>query len=244
VAEAGEAEAGEAPEGEATGREAAECEAVGGAPFTADPAEGPPTGSTEEILQILREGKHHLIIFTPAMIATTTTSQLHGKQRPSAREKELGFLKTGSAGYSAQKAKYIQKLVADFRSGRVSAAKLASLSDRGVARLLIGDKTKGGEPGIEGIGPWCAGRMLMDFLVRADVMLYGDLTIRNYLNDMYDIGHVSSSETALQSAADFDDTPRNRNLIDAVAAQNGWAPYRTVVCILMYHLQEDNLVLV
>ena len=38
----------------------------------------------------------------------------------------------------------------------------------------------------------------MDYLVRADVMLYGDLTVRNYLNDMYDIGHVTESETVLQ----------------------------------------------
>ena len=29
-------------------------------------------------------------------------------------------------------------------------------------------------------------------------MLYGDLTVRNYLNDMYDIGHVAESETVLQ----------------------------------------------
>jgi len=63
------------------------------------------------------------------------------------------------------------------------------------------------------------------------------------LNDLYDINHEDRSETLLESAADFNDTPQNRNLIDAVAKANGWAPYRTVVCYLMYHLQEDNLVL-
>ena len=45
---------------------------------------------------------------------------------------------------------------------------------------------------------------------------YGDLTIRNYLNDLYDINHKDESETLLQSAADFADTTENRNLIDAV----------------------------
>lgn len=75
-------------------------------------------------------------------------------------------------------------------------------------------------------------------------MLYGDLTVRNYLNDMYDIGHVEESATSIGSSADFDDTTLNRNLIDAVALRNGWAPYRSVVAMLMYHLQEDNLVLV
>ena len=67
--------------------------------------------------------------------------------------------------------------------------------------------------------------------------------MRNFLNELYDIGHVASSETRLQSASDFDDTPHNRNLIDALAEQNGWAPYRSVICFLMYFLQEDNLVL-
>jgi hypothetical protein len=28
----------------------------------------------------------------------------------------------------------------------------------------------------------------MNFLNRADIILYGDVTIRNYLNDLYDIG--------------------------------------------------------
>ena len=74
-------------------------------------------------------------------------------------------------------------------------------------------------------------------------MLYGDVTIRNYLNDLYDIGHATESETLLRSVADFDDTPHNRNLIDDVAEKHGWAPYRSVVCILMYFLEEDNLVL-
>ena len=72
---------------------------------------------------------------------------------------------------------------------------------------------------------------------------YGDLTIRNYLNDLYDINHKDESETLLQSAADFADTTENRNRIDAVAEANQWRPYRSVVVYLMYHLQEDNLVL-
>ena len=57
------------------------------------------------------------------------------------------------------------------------------------------------------------------------------------------MGHKEDSETLLESAADFADNGPNRNLIDAVASANGWAPYRSVVCYLMYHLQEENLVL-
>jgi len=83
----------------------------------------------------------------------------------------------------------------------------------------------------------------MHFLSRADIMLYGDLTVRNYLNDLYDINHHDASETLLESAADFADTGPNCNLIVDIAKEKRWAPYRSVVCYLMYHLQEENLVL-
>ena len=96
---------------------------------------------------------------------------------------------------------------------------------------------------LKGIGDWCAGGVLMHFLSRADILLYGDLTVRNYLNDLYDINHQDNSETLLESAADFADTGHNRDLLDKLAEEKGWAPYRSVVCYLMYHLQEENLVL-
>lgn len=71
----------------------------------------------------------------------------------------------------------------------------------------------------------------------------GDLTVRNYLNDLYDIGHQEESETWLESAADFPDNGPNRNLIDDLANKHQWGPFRSVVCFLMYHLDEENLVL-
>jgi hypothetical protein len=57
------------------------------------------------------------------------------------------------------------------------------------------------------------------------------VTVRNYLNDMYDINHKVDSETLLQSAADFGDDATNRNLIDAVCKKNGWqcAPRRPLL---------------
>ena len=125
-------------------------------------------------------------------------------------------------------------LVDDFEKGKISAEKMAKASDREAAKMLTE---------LNGIGHWSAGGVLMHFLKRADIMLYGDLTIRNYLNDLYNINHQDDSETLLESAADFGDNTTNRNLIDEVAKQNGWAPYRSVVCLLMYHLQEENLVL-
>lgn len=96
---------------------------------------------------------------------------------------------------------------------------------------------------LESLWRQCAGEILMHFARRADIMIYGDLTVRNFLNDLYDIAHKTDSETLLQSAADFGDTAINRNLIDALTKKNGWQPYRSIVCFLMYHLQEENLVL-
>lgn len=139
-----------------------------------------------------------------------------------------------SAGFSCPKAGFIISLVKDFDTGKISGENIARASDREAARMLVG---------LQGIGDWCAGGVLLHFLNRADILLYGDLTIRNYLNDLYDINHHEASETLLESAADFADTGPNRNLIDEVAKKNNWGPYRSVVCLLMYHLQEDNLVL-
>ena len=85
---------------------------------------------------------------------------------------------------------------------------------------------------------------MMHLLKRADVMLYGDLTVRNKLNELYDIAHIDDAQTKLLGAADFADTRLNRDLIDRCAAENGWYPYRSVGGFLMYHLQEDDLALV
>lgn len=139
-----------------------------------------------------------------------------------------------SAGYSAAKANFLISMVNDFKSSKVSADKVAAASDREAARMILG---------LRGIGDWCAGGVLMHCLRRSNIMLYGDLTVRNFLNDLYEINHNNNSETMVESAADFPDNAENRNLIDALSTQNGWEPYRSVVCLLMYHLQEENLVL-
>ena len=97
---------------------------------------------------------------------------------------------------------------------------------------------------LKGIGAWSAAGVLLNGMQRANIMSYGDLTMRNYLNEIYDINHNESSYTRIESQADFPDTAENRNLMDALAAKNGWEPYRSVILHLMYHLQEENLALV
>jgi 3-methyladenine DNA glycosylase/8-oxoguanine DNA glycosylase len=107
------------------------------------------------------------------------------------------------------------------------------MSDRETARRLLE---------IDGVGPWVAGECLVYHLGRADVMVSGDLTLRNMLNELYSIEH-RESETLLESAATFPDCTRSRILLDRVARQNGWHGNRTLILFLAYFLQDDNLVL-
>jgi 3-methyladenine DNA glycosylase/8-oxoguanine DNA glycosylase len=110
---------------------------------------------------------------------------------------------------------------------------VATMSDRDAARRLME---------IDGIGPWVAGECLVYHLGRADVMVSGDLTLRNMLNDLYNIDH-RESETLVESAATFPDCARSRILLDRLARSNGWHGYRTLILFLSYFLQEDSLVL-
>jgi 3-methyladenine DNA glycosylase/8-oxoguanine DNA glycosylase len=110
---------------------------------------------------------------------------------------------------------------------------VATMSDRDVARRLME---------IEGVGPWVAGECLVYHLGRADIMVSGDLTMRNMLNDLYNIDH-RESETLVESAATFPDCTRSRILLDRLARDNGWHGYRTLILFLSYFLQEDSLVL-
>jgi len=221
---------------------------------------GEDTNGADNLHKLMLTGKHNTsgFLFTPELVAPLIASceKIKGKQTgyphlcgdsfpcgknddhelflQKARAHAAGEGEPVSAAYSRAKADFLISLVADFKSGKISGAKMAAASDREAARML---------ESLKGIGNWSAGGVLMHFLQRANVMLYGDLTIRNYLNDLYEIGHLEESETLLQSQADFDDTAKNRNLIDALAEAKGWHPYRSVVCYLMYHLQEENLVL-
>lgn len=217
------------------------------------------TLTTDSLLKGLLSGSTKNIVFTPDMLKALTetciivkgkrTGYPHlcgatypcgkhddwGKFLAMAREQGSGnSAEAVSAGYSISKAEFIVLLVQDFESGKISAEKLSKASDREAAAMLAK---------IKGFGDWCVGQVLIHLLRRADIMLYGDVTIRNTLNDLYEINHNDTSETHLHRTADFPDNRQNRNLMDAVAKENNWHPYRSVVGMLMYHLQEENLVL-
>ena len=165
-----------------------------------------------------------------AQFAAASRAHLKGDAPPVTCGFSAGAFKRN--GTRNGKAGFIVRLTRRFINEEMP--NIGECSDREVAVFLHG---------IEGVGDWCAGRVLQDFLCRGDLMLSTDLTVRNYLNDMYDIGHNVQSETQVASAADFPPTAQNRYKMDHLADENGWKPYRTVVSLLMYFLQEENLVL-
>lgn len=219
-----------------------------------------PDLTTEMLLDQLREANHSGLVVTMTMMnELIKTCVKHGAKRtgyphlcgetyPCGKYDDWGiYLEKArdahtagstshvSVGYSKQKGDFLISLVHDFQTGKVSAKKLIAASDRDATKMLLG---------IKGMGDWCAGNVLTQFLFRADVMLYGDVAVRNRLNDLYDINHKGAkSETELQSEADFPDDRENRNLIDELSKKNGWYPYRSIVCQLMWHIDEANLVL-
>ena len=93
-------------------------------------------------------------------------------QKARAHARGLPDAKEVSAGYSAPKAGFIIAMVKAFEDGKISGELMEKASDREAARMITS---------LPGIGDWSAGGVLMNFLSRADVMLYGDLTIRNYV---------------------------------------------------------------
>ena len=82
---------------------------------------------------------------------------------------------------------------------------------------------------------------MLHFLNRPDIMLYGDLTVRMAIRDLYNLSArlhgAAPTETRVADAEDFPDSHATRHLIDQVADR--WRPYRTVVNHLMWHYKEN-----
>lgn len=214
----------------------------------------------DKLLDLLLQGKGQDILFTSSLLRPLVDScdRIPGKPgyphlwggkpvKCGAKDDPAVFLEKArqfsqgksdvevSCSFSQPKASFIVALLEDFEKGNVSAHKIAEASDREAAAMLLK---------LKGIGDWSATSVLLFDMKRANIMSYGDLTLRNYLNDLYDINHNVDSETLVESATDFPDTAANRNLIDALATRNGWEPYRSVILYLCYHLSEEALCLI
>lgn len=137
----------------------------------------------------------------------------------------------GNVGFTTKKVTYVLSLAKEVAAGELTFAKLQGLSDRAVFSKLCA---------LKGIGEWTAGVFCVHQLGRANVALYGDLTVRLALADMFDLHADDYGEraTEMSDAASFGDTPRNRDILDA-AVLDKCRPYRTVVTHLMYFYREN-----
>lgn len=105
-----------------------------------------------------------------------------------------------ACGLSERKALYIQNLAAHFNEKKISAARLAKLSDADAKTALVA---------LHGIGPWTAEMYLMFNLWRPDILPLGDVGLIRAIQ----INYFKGRKVSLKS-------------IRRVAAP--WSPYSTV----------------
>ncbi len=111
-----------------------------------------------------------------------------------------------AVGLSRRKAQTIRVLAAEFATGRLTYEGLAAMSDSEVETELTA---------VPGIGPWTVHGFLIIALEREDVVLPGDLALRNTIRRSYGLDHLPSQAEVLQMA-------------------ERWRPYRTLASAYLF----------
>lgn len=78
---------------------------------------------------------------------------------------------------------------------------------------------------VKGIGEWTVHMFLMFCMGRLDVLATGDLGVRNGIRELYG----------------FEDPP-TPDQIKALAIDNNWHPYESVVCWYAWHHLDNALI--
>lgn len=127
--------------------------------------------------------------FTPTNILAIPEARMCGGQ---------GADGSKNVGLSKSKYGFIKGIAHAFASGELSLAQLATLSDKDCCKRLCA---------LKGIGEWTAGVFMLHFLNRPDIMLYGDLTVRMAIRDLYNLSApfhgAAPAETRVADAEDF-----------------------------------------
>ena len=105
-------------------------------------------------------------------------------------------------GFSRPKVAYIKDLCAHVINGRLRLDRMSRLSDAEVTTAITA---------VHGLGVWSAHMFMMFSLARLDVLPVGDLGIRKGFKKVYGLRKEPTPER-----------------MHAIAAANGWAPYRSV----------------
>ena len=110
------------------------------------------------------------------------------------------------AGLSRRKVETLRDVARRFLDGRLSTELLRGLSDLEVEAQLTE---------LRGIGPWTAHGFLIIALDREDVVLPGDVALRNAIRHAYDLDHLPGPD-------------------EVVAIAEAWRPYRTLATAYLF----------
>jgi len=116
------------------------------------------------------------------------------------------------AGLSRRKVQTLRAAAQRFLDGALSIEALQPLSDEQVEATLTA---------IPGIGPWTAQGFLILALGREDVVLPGDLALRNAIRRAYGLDHLPSPDEVLKIA-------------------DPWRPYRTLATSYLFASAFDD----
>jgi DNA-3-methyladenine glycosylase II len=116
------------------------------------------------------------------------------------------------AGMSRRKVETLRALAERFLDGRLNIDELRTLSDDEVEARLTE---------VPGVGPWTAHGVLIIALDRQDVVLPGDLALRNAIKRAYNLDHLPSPDEVL-------------------AIAGPWRPYRTLASTYLFASGSDG----
>ncbi len=96
-----------------------------------------------------------------------------------------------AAGLSQHKIETLRTLASRFADGSIRSKQLRKMSDQDIEALLTA---------IAGIGPWTVHGMLIIAFSRPDVVLPGDLALRNVIRQTYHLDHLPSEDEVVRIA--------------------------------------------
>ena len=115
-------------------------------------------------------------------------------------------------GISSSKISYMYQVAKKFKNDKFFLNKVNFLSDQEIIDKLIE---------IKGIGPWTADMFLMFTLQRLDVFPIKDLGIKKGMQKLFSLKTIPSDNFM-------------------ITRSKRWSPYRTIVCLYLWRIIDEN----
>ena len=115
-------------------------------------------------------------------------------------------------GISSSKINYMHQVAKKFKNNKFFLDKIDFLSDQEIIDQLIE---------IKGIGPWTADMFLMFTLQRLDIFPIKDLGIKKGMQKIFNLKSIPSDNFMIKRS-------------------KRWSPYRTIVCLYLWRIIDEN----